>query len=257
MYFVIADTHMGHKSILKYCNRPAGFENAVMRHWREMVSTQDVVIHLGDMSFEEEWIRRMGKLPGKKILTIGNHDRLTMDAYISFGWMPMQMLVLQLEGVRLSFSHRPLWGHPHDINIHGHEHDLHVLDDTRLYLPIALEHSRYSSVPLTESFLREIRSCVDRGHQPTTREIHQLLDSDCPISNRDFYGSRGKEEFEECRRRLRFCYELLGQQGTSNAAQGYRLWYLARKYVEGKLDKEELKKKIKEIGYCQVGSMFA
>lgn len=245
MYFVIADTHMGHKNICKYCNRPVGFENTVMERWKEAVRENDVVIHLGDLSFEEEWVRRMGELPGKKILLIGNHDRLTTEAYLAAGWMPMQMLTMKLLGMRVSFSHRPLWGHPHDINFHGHEHDLHVLDDTRLYFPVALEHSRYAPVPLTESFLKEVRSFVSRNRQPSAKDIHQLLGSDRQLSARDFYGSFGKAAFEKAKEKLRLGYKLLSHPDAANAAQGYQLWHLVREHVEGKLDADSLKQRIR------------
>jgi len=245
MYYLIADTHMGHKNICKYCNRPIGFEDIVMRRWQETVKDEDVVIHLGDLSFEEEWVNRMGKLPGKKILIIGNHDRLTTEAYLSAGWMPMQMLVLKLQGMRISFSHRPLWGHSNDLNIHGHEHDLHILDDTRLYFPVALEHTKYAPVAMTENFLKEVRSFVARNKQPSPKDIHKLLGSDRSLFSRDFYGSFGKATFEKSQERLRFGYKLMSHPNAVKATKKYQLWNLIREYVEEKLDEESLKQRIR------------
>ena len=187
----------------------------------------------------------MGALPGKKLLIIGNHDRLTTEVYLSAGWMPMQMLVLKLQGMRISFSHRPLWGHSHDINFHGHEHDLHVLDDARLYFPVALEHSRYSTVALTDAFLKEIRSFVSRNRQPSPKDIRRLLGSDQALSPRDFYGSFGKASYEKCQEKLRFGYKLLSHPDAVKAVKGYQLWNLVREHVEGKLDADTLKQRIR------------
>ena len=245
MYYLIADTHMGHKNICKYCNRPVGFEDIVMRRWQEMVKEEDVVIHLGDLSFEEEWVNRMGKLPGRKILIIGNHDRLTTEAYLSAGWMPMQMLVLKLQGMRISFSHHPLWGHSNDLNIHGHEHDLHILDDTRLYFPIALEHTNYAPLAMTENMLKEIRSFVAKNRQPSPKEIHKMLKSERPLGSRDFYGSFGKAAYEKSQEKLRYGYKLLSHPDVVRAAQGYQFWQLVREHVEGKMDADTLKQRVR------------
>ena len=235
---------MGHKNILKYCNRPQDFENIVMESWQKTVKENDVVIHLGDLSFEEEWVKKVGNLPGKKILIMGNHDRLTTESYISAGWLPMQMLVLKLQGMRISFSHRPLWGHSNDINFHGHEHDLHILDDSRLYFPVALEHTKYSPFAMTEDFLKEVRSFVAKNKQPSPKDIHKLLESDRPLSSRDFYGSFGKVSYEKCQEKLKFGYKLLSHPNVANSPKCYELWNLVREYVEGKIESDTLKQRI-------------
>lgn len=119
---------------------------------------------MGDLSFAEGWTQKLWELPGRKILNRGNHDRLPMEAYLDAGWLPMESMVLKLAGLRIVFSHRPMIGHAYDINIHGHQHDLSVLDGTRLYLLVALEHTRYAPVAMNKDFMGSLRSYVDRNH---------------------------------------------------------------------------------------------
>lgn len=55
MIYFTADTHFGHKNIIKYCNRP--FENidqmdkVLIENWNARVSEQDIVYFLGDFCF--------------------------------------------------------------------------------------------------------------------------------------------------------------------------------------------------------------
>ena len=251
MYFLIADTHMGHENICRYCNRPRGFENLVMERWRERVRPEDVVIHLGDLSFEEAWVRKLGALPGRKILIRGNHDRLPTETYLEAGWLVMEAMVLKLAGLRIVCSHRPMFGHDYDFNIHGHQHDLHVLDDTRLYLPVALEHTRYAPVAMDESFMGALRSFADRNRQPTTEEIQALLGSDRPLEERDYYGGFGREDYENRKKRLMEGYRILSAPEAARSPRGYQRFHDLRRYVEGTIERDELERKIRKEAFWQ------
>lgn len=78
----IADTHFFHSKIIEYCHRP--FSNAremndvISSNWCSTVKPQDIVYHLGDVSFgkEVETDGLLSKLPGSKRLVRGNHDHL-------------------------------------------------------------------------------------------------------------------------------------------------------------------------------------
>lgn len=246
MYFLIADTHMGHENICRYCNRPKGFEKIVMERWQRAVQPKDVVIHLGDLAFEERWVAEMGALPGRKILLRGNHDRFPIETYLNAGWIVMESMVLKLSGIRIVLSHRPMLGHAYDINIHGHQHDLHVSDEMRLYFPVALEHTRYAPVAMTEDFLKAIRSFAARNHQPSQKKVHTILGSNRELEERDFFGGFGKEANNECRRRIKEGYDLLSRPETARASRGYRLWHFVRQYAEGEMDAAELQRKIRD-----------
>ena len=64
MIYVVPDTHLGHENIKKYCNRPDNFERLIEKNWNETITENDTVIHLGDISFKEDWVRRLGSWNG-------------------------------------------------------------------------------------------------------------------------------------------------------------------------------------------------
>ncbi len=79
--FVTADLHFFHKNIIVYENRP--FDNikvmneTIIKNWNQVVSKQDKVFVLGDVSFSNKEYTEytISQLNGNKILVMGNHDR--------------------------------------------------------------------------------------------------------------------------------------------------------------------------------------
>ena len=53
-YFFIADTHFGHSEIMNYENRPFSsveeMDNTIISNWNSVVSDNDKVFVLGDLS---------------------------------------------------------------------------------------------------------------------------------------------------------------------------------------------------------------
>ena len=78
--FFTADTHFGHKNVIKYCNRPypsvEDMNRQIICQWNEYVGPTDTVIHLGDFSFLSPSLSReiTNHLNGHIILVRGNHD---------------------------------------------------------------------------------------------------------------------------------------------------------------------------------------
>lgn len=85
MNYYIADTHFGHKNIIKFDNRPyysvKDMEESIVQFWNEKVSNHDYVYILGDFCWgkEDEWLRIVNRLNGIKILIRGNHDLKNMS----------------------------------------------------------------------------------------------------------------------------------------------------------------------------------
>lgn len=242
MVYVIPDTHLGHENIKKYCNRPDNFESLIEKNWQEVVNGTDTVIHLGDISFNEKWIERLGGWSGKKILVRGNHDKKTYDFYLSCGFTAVvEELVMDIKNVVILFSHRPRFGHDYDINIHGHQHNLAVYDDKRLYLPLSIEHMGYKPLAIDEDFISRIKPFIINNKQPTLKEMMSLRQGAIgKPSNKDFYdGWADKDKFVKTQSRIKECYQILENVPYNSSQFKFRLWRNAIRYIEEKISKQE------------------
>lgn len=82
----IADTHFGHKNILRFDDRPFStieeMEEQMVSRWNATVEPADTVFILGDFCWgkETEWLRILDRLQGNKVLIKGNHDLRNMSA---------------------------------------------------------------------------------------------------------------------------------------------------------------------------------
>lgn len=196
MLWVITDTHFNHTAMIRSCSRPENFTDIICENWKKMVSPTDTVIHLGDCAWRPEGMERLLNLPGKKILVRGNHDDRSLEKYMAMGWdFACDSIVMKLGGVIILFSHKPRWNHKADINIHGHFHDLHREDFSRLYLPLSLESMGYKPIALNEEFLGTLSSWVGKKRIPKLKEIAALKQNHRALCERDMYGRQGKERF--------------------------------------------------------------
>ncbi len=249
MIYVIPDTHLGHENIKKYCNRPDNFEQLIETNWNSTITAKDTVIHLGDISFNENWIERLGSWSGRKILVRGNHDKKPQDFYLNCGFTAVvEELVIDFDNVIILFSHRPRFGHGYDINFHGHQHNLAVYDSKRLYLPLSLEHMGYKPLALDENFIGGLKKFIIQNKQPTLNEIMNLGQNAIgKPAAKDFYDGFGKEIFNQSKARLEDCYKILENTPYNSAQFKFRLWRNAIRYIEGKINRQEFLNIIKKF----------
>lgn len=192
--WLISDTHIGHGSMIRSCGRPENFSRLILRNWEKKVENKDIVIHLGDIAWGEDNLKKLLKMPGKKILVRGNHDPKSLEAYMDLGFsFACDKFMMHIEGVRMLFTHRPRIGHTFDINIHGHEHDVHSVSDAGLFLPIALEVQGYEPIELTHDRMRLIRSWSDEykqdGSRPGLDALREFGPNPIPeLRERDYIG---------------------------------------------------------------------
>ena len=177
--YLLADTHFSHMAMQKYCNRPLDFDQKIISQWQATVSPQDIVYHLGDVTWgsQGQLQQIMNGLPGTKILIRGNHDRNHSNNWFIQAGFAAVVEKAQISGVIL--SHFPALLHQEEIdrgiiNIHGHFHNnpakkweqklkdkitsnhfLMILENVE-YRPISLESARkgkfiYNSKKLLES----------------------------------------------------------------------------------------------------------
>jgi calcineurin-like phosphoesterase family protein len=111
--FFTADTHWGHRNIIRYCQRPFSdveeMNEALITNWNSTVGKDDIVFHLGDfaMGGSAEWSRLLDHLNGKIYLILGNHDMKTIGKGFSrFEHVAMQMLI-NIGGQRIYLNHYP------------------------------------------------------------------------------------------------------------------------------------------------------
>jgi len=130
--FFISDLHLGHKNIVKFGKAPGGKARGNVNtveehdHWviQQMMSVnpvkRDLWYILGDVAMDGSKLEMIGRVPGRKILILGNHDNEPTADYLEvFGVArgPMKAYGMWLSHIPL--PEEDLFGFP---NIHGHQH---------------------------------------------------------------------------------------------------------------------------------------
>lgn len=151
--FFTADTHWGHRNIIKYCNRPfSGIEemdDALIANWNRVVGKDDIIFHLGDfaMGGSAEWSRLLQKLNGRIYLILGNHDMNAIGAGFSrLEGVAMQMLI-NVNGQRIYLNHYPFLcyggAYRNTWQLYGHVHSCPAnrgLDAPRLKMLMPMQY---------------------------------------------------------------------------------------------------------------------
>lgn len=143
--FITSDHHFFHGNIIKYCNRPFNsyqeMNEFMIKQWNEIISPNDIVIHLGDFAFRNKANLIRPKLNGIIILVKGNHDLSISDKdgfIIVDGDLIINNLIL---------SHRPLETIPKGFkNIHGHIHD----KESYFGINVSVERTEYKPIKLSQ-----------------------------------------------------------------------------------------------------------
>lgn len=156
-FFIISDTHFNHENIIKYCNRPFSsveeMDKALIKNWNETVSNKDTVLHLGDVGLgNKEYIKEIiGKLNGKKILILGNHDNWSEQFYRDAGFHTVSRFPIVWNDFYL-LSHAPLQlseTTPY-FNYYGHVHNDEKYQDTATSKCVSVERIGYRPMFLFE-----------------------------------------------------------------------------------------------------------
>ncbi len=154
-FWIISDTHFGHRNIYGYTGRPADAEERMVANWRALVADEDTIVHLGDLALMDldRLAQILAGLPGHLLLLPGNHDRQKPETYERLGIATIPPFTLSHLGWTVAFTHAPhpeLVAVPHRqrLNVHGHIHE-RLAGDLRLinvgvewtdYAPVRIEH---------------------------------------------------------------------------------------------------------------------
>lgn len=128
---------------------------------KQNIKPDDVFMYLGDISFryanakdQAESQRLLASIPGRKILILGNHDRmLGEDYYTGCGF---EFVMEDLEWHNYVFTHRPInmSTYPDDyINIHGHIHNIRTYNTTDGKRNVNVYPYFYDNKPVTLDYI--------------------------------------------------------------------------------------------------------
>jgi calcineurin-like phosphoesterase family protein len=125
-----SDLHIGHDNILKH-RREIGMNYSCVEEmnediidtWNSHIRPRDLVWILGDVAFRTKDLTPLGRLNGRKILILGNHDKDHIREYLKY--------FEDVYGIHKKYgfvmSHVPI--HPQEmvyrnwkVNVHGHIH---------------------------------------------------------------------------------------------------------------------------------------
>ena len=139
--WIISDTHFYHDKLVEKGGRDAAFEARIVHNWQRKVAEEDLVIHLGDVSWANDLV--VNRLRGRKILVRGNHDKKSDAYYMQHGFdFSCHSFTMNYGGWRILFSHKPIENHGYDLNIHGHLHNVRERVEGKYYL-VCLEENGY------------------------------------------------------------------------------------------------------------------
>lgn len=129
---------------------------------RKNLGKDDIFVYLGDISFryankedQEQSQKFMASIPaGRKILVLGNHDRMLGDEY--FNKCGFDYVVEEFTWNKYLFTHRPVNMdiHPSDWwNIHGHCHNIRKYNTTDGLKNVNVYPKFYNNKPVTLDYI--------------------------------------------------------------------------------------------------------
>ena len=123
-YWITTDWHLNHRNIIEYENRPTNYMELILKHHKEVIKPEDILINLGDVIFGQKNDLKdfMSEIPAKKkILVRGNHDEHNTDTFYYKSGFDCVCDGLTIDYVLLSHAPMELTDY-HLGNIHGHFH---------------------------------------------------------------------------------------------------------------------------------------
>ena len=195
--YIWSDQHWGHKRILEYSKRPfkdlEDMTEQLIANYNSVVGPNDTCLWLGDCFFcgTEKAKEIMGRLQGKKILVVGNHDR-NKSQMLKLGFdFVVDEMVLGLRGSRARFSHFPYWPKWYEvlylkykklystlrykdrrpprvkgeILVHGHTHSDKLVNYKNKTICVCVEATEYKPLPIEklEQAIDKIRQYHKKG----------------------------------------------------------------------------------------------
>lgn len=170
--FIIADTHLNHKNIIQYCNRPFSsveeMNETIIENWNKVVGKQDIVYVLGDFALcgKDKIIEVGNRLNGRKRLVLGNHDGASLETYHEAGFEYIYNHSIILDEFYI-LSHYPQFIVPNGLyaNIFGHIHtNPEFVDVSSRSFCACAERPLVNYTPIEFERIKELmRECEENG----------------------------------------------------------------------------------------------
>ena len=193
-----SDQHFGHKNIYNFTTyldwqnqdaetvyvRPE-FSNSfecdqyMLDKLAAVLKNNDKIYFLGDVAMDHKYIDELAKLPGTKILILGNHDNFKMSKYKNafkriYAYRDVSNLFPKELGKQI-VTHCPchmetFYPHTNVTNIHGHTHEKIVRKDDgsidKRYINISVELTEYKPLHIDE-----ITKMISNGETTYTKRF--------------------------------------------------------------------------------------
>lgn len=171
----ISDTHFNHDRVLIFSDKTgklirSGFKDVdhmnetIIDNWNKVVSPQDKIYHLGDVSFKnpDAMDKVLSRLNGKKRLIMGNHDTMDIKHYAKHfqkigSWRQFKDMPKPFIACHYPLHDDSLHGRNVVYNVHGHIHERVVMrqnvPDNR-YINVCVEKTGYAPVHIDDLMKR-------------------------------------------------------------------------------------------------------
>ncbi len=148
-----ADLHLGHERILELSNRPFAtveeMNDTLIANYNARVNRGDLVFIVGDFAWRDH-AKYLSALKGRKILIVGDHDRMSQIAMRQFQDVH-QKLETKIQGQYVTLCHHPLvsWAKSFhgSWHFHGHSHGRLEEPSHKLCCDIGVDVWDYAPIP--------------------------------------------------------------------------------------------------------------
>lgn len=153
--WIWSDLHLGHANIPKFRSKVKTVEEnteILVENWKRFIKPDDTAIVVGDAAMTLDALHIIAKLPGEKILVIGNHDTQRGITPVDLAGVYKKITGLINYPGGFWISHAPI--HPCELfgkkNIHGHMHNTAIADPNYINVnvdytdmkPVLMDHIR-------------------------------------------------------------------------------------------------------------------
>lgn len=182
MIYVTSDWHFNHTNILRYC-RPQfkdineHNEHIIAQH-NAIVQKDDLVYMLGDVGFTPatDLAPLVRRINGRKILLIGNHDRLNDSVYKGMGFIEVYRHPIYFS-TNVILSHVPVQEALHNpwvVNVHGHLHNGALTEKN--FINVNVELNDFKPLDLKEIEERARKMCRQSRYEPYPHEWYAAFE---------------------------------------------------------------------------------